>query len=85
MQHNYADMRHIHVNMQHGYTIMQDNYEDMQYNFKSNVNITHVYITMLQININILHVDNIYLECKGQKYATILLLRVIIKSVPFLV
>ena len=31
------------------------------------------------------HVDKIYLECKGQNNATIVLLHVIIKSVPFLV
>ena len=60
--------------MQHNYVTMQNNYVNMR--LKSCL---HVYISNypaclhneVHINISMLHLDNIYLACKGQNYTII--------------
>ena len=60
--------------MQHNYVTMQDNYVNMR--LKSCL---HVYISNypaclhneVHINISMLHLDKIYLACKGQNYTII--------------
>mgnify|MGYP003691759771 CR=1 FL=1 len=69
MRHIYVNVQLNSVNMQHNFVIMLDNYVNMHLNFP----------VCWHKKVAILHVDIIYLACRGEKYPTICFVPVVSK------